>query len=180
MIDSTNSRPPRKRISRSALTAMVASAVVLLGVAGLGVFFVFRSMGAGIGTIAVLPLRNAGDDSSIDSLSDGLTESIISELSRFHELKVVSWNPEYRFSGKGLEPQEAGIPPGVQAVLAGEVTRAQGVLTVRVELRTARGNTQIWSDVFRMNDTGFAALKKAMSDEIVHNLRPHLGAVAAQ
>jgi serine/threonine-protein kinase len=154
--------------------ALVVSAVVLLGIAGLGIFFVFRSTATGISSLAILPLRNASADSSIDYLSDGLTESIISKLSRLSTVKVMSRSSVFHYKGKDVDPQAAGKELGVQGVLVGEVVPREGFVTISVELLNTRDNTQIWGDQFRRKETELFALQDDVSKEIVQNLRLRL------
>ncbi|HMK38992.1 MAG TPA: serine/threonine-protein kinase, partial [Bacteroidota bacterium] len=164
---------PRKS-SRLTRAALLASALVLLGVAGLGIYFVFRGAPSGIQSLAILPLRNASSDSSIDYLSDGMTESIISQLSRLSTVKVMSRSSVFHYKGKDVDPQAAGRTLGVQAVLVGDVVPHDGFVTISVELLNTHDNTQIWGEHFRRKETELFALQDDVSKEIVQSLRLRL------
>ena len=167
-------RPGRKRRSRFTQIALLVSAAVLLGVAGLGIYFVLRGAGDGMASLAILPLRNASADTSLDYLTDGLTESIISRLSSLSMMKVMSRSSVFHYKGKEVDPQAAGKALGVQGVLVGDVVPRDGYVTISVELLNTKDNTQIWGEQFRRKESELFALQDDVSKEIVRSLRLRL------
>src|SRR4030095_8210899 len=72
-----------------------------------------------IDSLAILPLVNASVDSSAEYLSDGITESIIANLSQLPKLKVMARSTVFRYKDKQADPQQVGRDLNVRAVLTG-------------------------------------------------------------
>ena len=89
-------------------------------------------------SIAVLPLANMSGDPEQEFFADGLTEDIITELSRFHDLLVISRNSTFVYKGKAVKVQEVAREFGVDYVLEGSVRKAGGRIRVTVQLIDAR------------------------------------------
>src|SRR6476619_1635274 len=85
-------------------------------------------------SIAVLPLVNMSGDPEQEFFADGLTEDIITELSRFHDLLVISRNSTFVHKGKAVKVQEVGREFGVDYVLEGSVRKAGSRIRVTVQL----------------------------------------------
>ena len=100
-------RPLRSARRRSSSSLGVAGLVVLLAA---GAFVAIRraARGASIESVAVLPFENATGDPAIEYLSDGISESLISTLSRLPGLRVISRRSAFTFKGKKLDPKEIG------------------------------------------------------------------------
>src|SRR5207237_8673290 len=75
-------------------------------------------------SIAVLPLVNMSGDPEQEFFADGLTEDIITELSRFHDLLVISRNSTFVYKGKAVKVQEDAPEVGVEYILGGSVRKA--------------------------------------------------------
>ena len=165
-------RPPRRTKVWVALTLALA----LLAAAAVGLMLRSRR-GAGdaeINSVAVLPFANAGGDAEMEYLSDGLTESVISDLSRLPGLRVMSRNSVFRYKGAGADAPGAGRALNVQAVLTGRVETRGGRLVVSVELVEVASNRQLWGGQFARRDEDILALQKDISREISERLRLRL------
>ena len=75
-------------------------------------------------SIAVLPFTNMSGDPDQEYFSDGVTEDIITELSRFHSLSVVTRNSSFRYKGQAPKVQDIGRELGIRYVLQGSVRKA--------------------------------------------------------
>ncbi len=75
-------------------------------------------------SIAVLPFTNMSGDPSQEYFSDGITEDIITELSRFSELFVIARNSSFPYKGKAVDIRQVGRELGVRYVLEGSIRRA--------------------------------------------------------
>ena len=102
-----------------------------------------------IEALAVLPFENAGSDPDAEYLSDGITESIISNLSQLSNLRVVPRSTVFRHKGSKQDPQTIGRSLDVGAVLTGRIIERQGTLVVRVELINVVRDSQIWGGQYR-------------------------------
>ena len=96
-------------------------------------------------SIAVLPLNNLTGDAANEYFSDGIAESIISELARSGELKVISRSSTFSLKGKDSDPQQIGSMLSVDAVLEGSVQKRGENLNVRVRLVDARDGHILWT-----------------------------------
>src|SRR5580700_3241579 len=95
-------------------------------------------------SIAVLPLVNMSGDPEQEFFADGLTEDIITELSRFHDLLVISRNSTFVYKGKAVKVQEVAREFGVDYVLEGSVRKVADRVRVTVQLIDAQTDRHIW------------------------------------
>ncbi len=103
-----------------------------------------RRKGKAIDSLAILPFANASTDANAEFLSDGITESIINNLSRLPKLRVMARSTVFRYKGKQVTPQEAGQELQVRAVLTGRVLVLGNSLLIAVELVDAADGAQLW------------------------------------
>ena len=89
----------------------------------------------GIDSLAVLPLVNQSDGQELDYLSEGLTESLINNLSQIPRLRVMARSTVFRYKGQNVDPRAVGRHLGVQAVLTGHVVERGGALIGRRRAR---------------------------------------------
>jgi TolB-like protein len=110
--------------------------------------------------IAVLPFANRSDDPEQEFFSDGISEDIIAELSRFKALFVIARNSSFRFKGENVSIQKVGRELGVQYILEGSVRRLANRIRIRVQLVEVETENQIWAerydreleDIFEVQD----------------------------
>ena len=111
-------------------------------------------------SIAVLPFANMSGDSEQEFFADGLTEDIITELSRFRELLVISRNAVFVHKGKPVKAQEIAREFGVEYVVEGSVRKAADRVRVTVQLIDGETETHVWAerydrklaDIFEIQD----------------------------
>ncbi len=111
-------------------------------------------------SIAVLPFANFSGDPQQAYFSDGITEDIITELSRFRTLFVIARNSSFAFRGEEMEIGEIARRLGVQYVLEGSVRRAGQRVRITAQLIDAASGSHLWaerydrdlSDVFEVQD----------------------------
>ncbi|MBT8077332.1 MAG: winged helix-turn-helix domain-containing protein [Gammaproteobacteria bacterium] len=99
-------------------------------------------------SVAVLPFINLGDDSSQDYFSDGITEDIITELSRFRSIFVIARHSSFSFRGQSMRTREIARELGVQYVVDGSVQRFANRVRINVRLVEAASEAQLWSERF--------------------------------
>src|SRR5208282_831166 len=122
-------------------TAMTAGGIGLAAILALGIWFAaFRGRGEAIDSLAVLPFVNASADPNAEYLSEGITESLINNLSHLHDLKVMSWSSVSRYRRQEVDPRKAGSELGVRAVLMGRIAQRGENLSISVELVDASDN----------------------------------------
>jgi adenylate cyclase len=121
-------------------------------------------------SIAVLPLVNMSGDSEQEFFADGLTEDIITELSRFHNLLVISRNSTFVYKGKAVKVQQVGREFGVDYVLEGSVRKAGGRIRVTVQLIDAETDRHIWAERYDRELEDIFAIQDEMTRAIVATL----------
>ena len=97
-------------------------------------------------SIAVLPFNNMSGDAEQEYFADGITEDIITELSRFKELSVVSRNSSFVFKGKATALSEVGGKLKVEYVVEGSIRKAGNRVRVTAQLIDVRNDDHIWAD----------------------------------
>ena len=111
-------------------------------------------------SIAVLPFTNMSGDPEQEYFSDGITEDIITELSRFKDLSVVSRNSSFAFKGKAASLREVGERLGVTYLVEGSIRKAGNTVRVTAQLIDAQNDNHIWAerydrsleDIFEVQD----------------------------
>ncbi|MEM7224992.1 MAG: adenylate/guanylate cyclase domain-containing protein [Pseudomonadota bacterium] len=124
-------------------------------------------------SVVVLPFINLGGDPSEQWFSDGITEDIITNLSKFHSLFVIARSSAFAYKNKTLSPQQAAKELGVRYVTQGSIRKAGDRVRISVELADAESGRTIWAEHYdRVLDDIFA-----VQDEIAFMI---VGATAAQ
>jgi len=90
--------------------------------------------GEAISSVAVLPFVNSSADPETEYLSDGITESLINNLSQLPHLQVMARSTVFRYKGANVDPLQAGRELKVGAVLTGRVTQRGDTLVIAAEL----------------------------------------------
>jgi TolB-like protein/Flp pilus assembly protein TadD len=151
--------------------AVSALALLALTVAG---FYYFSGGTDQINSLAVLPFENAGTDSEMEYLGDGITETIINSLSQLPDIKVISSASSLRYKGREVDPETVGQELGVQAVVLGRIVPRGDEIAVSAELVDTRDNTQIWGERYQRDLVGLFAVQEEMAAEISRALRVRL------
>jgi TolB-like protein len=102
-------------------------------------------------SIAVMPFANLSNDPEQDYFVDGVVEEIVSALSRFKSIFVISAGDSLVSEGKAISPQDAARLLGVRYVLEGSVRKSGGRVRITVHLVDASNGAEIWAD--RLDDT---------------------------
>ena len=123
-------------------------------------------------SIAVLPFTNMSGDPEQDYFADGITEDIITELSRFHSLLVIARNSSFAFKGKSLKVQEIGRELGVGYVVEGSVRRSGDRLRLTAQLIAAASDSHIWAERYDRDVHDIFSVQ----DELAHAIAATIGA----
>ncbi len=121
-------------------------------------------------SIAVLPLVNMSGDPEQEFFADGLTEDIITELSRFRDLLVISRNSSFVYKGRAVKVQEVAREFGVEYILEGSVRKAGGRIRVTVQLIDAETDRHIWAERYDRELEDIFAIQDEMTCAIVATL----------
>lgn len=127
-------------------------------------------------SIAIMPLKNLTGDPSNDYLPDGLTESLINEVSRIESLKVISRSSVFQFKNKEASPQEIGEKLGVETILEGGLRQSGEQVRVEVRLVNTKDGSVMWaSDSKEKQLADIFAIQDAIAYQIVTELKVKLG-----
>ncbi len=118
-------------------------------------------------SIIVLPFTIMCGDPDQEFFVDGLTEDILTDLSRFHELFVISRNTSFKFKGKALEVRKVAQELGVQYVVEGSVRKAGKRVRVTVQLIDAESDRHLWAERYDRDLDDIFALQDEMTNAIV-------------
>ncbi|MBA4100316.1 MAG: hypothetical protein C0484_26525 [Rhodospirillum sp.] len=116
--------------------------------------------------IAVLPFANLGSDDDQDYFADGVTEDIITDLSRFRELRVVARDSCFQHRTPGADLQQVGRALNADYVVTGSIRRRGSKLRLSAQLTQTETGNQVWAERF---DRG-AEDVFAMADELVRTI----------
>ncbi|MDH3580617.1 MAG: adenylate class-3/4/guanylyl cyclase, partial [Hyphomicrobiales bacterium] len=111
-------------------------------------------------SIAVLPFTNMSSDPEQDYFADGITEDIITELSRFNSLSVIARNSSFHYKGQSPKIQDVGRELGVQYVIEGSVRKSGNRVRITAQLVESQAGKHIWAqrydrelnDIFELQD----------------------------
>ncbi len=153
--------------------------VVLAVVAVLGVrtYLHAGSTEVAVESIAVIPFMNQNNDPSAEWISDGLTESIINNLTQLPNLRVIARSSVFRYKGRETDPIAVGKELGVRAVLTGRLMQRGNTMLISAELIDIRDNKQLWGEQYERQLADMLSVQREIAREITNNLRPTLSGV---
>jgi eukaryotic-like serine/threonine-protein kinase len=127
-----------------------------------------------INSLAVLPLVNRTHDEELDYFSDGLTESLINNLSQLPRLRVMARSTVFRYKGQYEDPQAVGRELNVQAVVTGHVFQRGDAFSIGAELVDVADGSQLWGTSLNRRPSDVFTLQAEISEELTHALRLRL------
>ena len=154
---------------------VVLSTILAVALLVAATWFVFlRAPGEAIDSVAVLPFVNLGGDADTEYLSDGITESLINNLSQLRTLRVSARSTVFRYKGKDADPRTIGRDLRVRAVLSGRLLQRDNRMIVRTELVDVSDGAQLWGQEYNRASTDVFTLQEQIAGEISEKLRPQL------
>ena len=127
-------------------------------------------------SIAVLAFTNMSGDPEQEYFSDGISEDIITDLSKLSELHVIARNSTFIYKGKPVDVKQVGRDLGVRYVLEGSVRKAGNRVRVTGQLIDATSGAHIWADRFDRDLTDIFAVQDELTQEIIAALKIKLSA----
>ena len=124
-----------------------------------------------IDSVAVLPFENVGGDPDREYLSDGVAETLINELSRLPNLRVIARSTSFRFRGSDVDPRQVGRDLKVGAVLTGRVSQRGDTLAIGAELVDVAQGTQLWGERYNTRMGDIFAVQEDIARNISRGLR---------
>ena len=168
----TNTSELSARPRRNVLVFAAIGVLLMAGLAVGGYLYFGRSQQ--INSIAVMPFVNESGNSEYEYLSDGLTETLINNLSRVPNLSVKARSSVFSYKGKNATPQQVGSELAVQAVLNGRVLQRGDNLTLSLELVDATNGNQIWGDQYDRKLADLTILQSEIARDVSNKLQRRL------
>ena len=125
-------------------------------------------------SIAVLPFNNMSGDSEQEYFSDGITEDIITDLSKISGLSVVARHTAFTYKNRPVNVQEVGRELSVAYVLEGSVRKAGGRVRVTGQLINSTNGNHVWAERFDRELTDIFAIQDEITHAIVEQLKVKL------
>ena len=129
-------------------------------------------------SILVLPFANMSGAPEQEYFADGLTEDILTDLSRFRELFVISRNTSFKFKGQAVDVKKVARELGVQYVVEGSVRKAGNRVRVTVQLIDAESDHHVWAERYDRDLEDIFAIQDEVTSAIVATLPGRMEAAA--
>ncbi len=126
-------------------------------------------------SVAVLPFENVGAQPELEYLSDGITEVLISGLSRKPGLKVIARSTVFHYKGRIGDAVSIGKQLGVSSVVTGRVLQRGNMIRIGVELIDVGDGWQLWGEQYRRSVDEILFVEDEIPKEIVGHLQQELG-----
>jgi adenylate cyclase len=127
-------------------------------------------------SIAVLPFANMSGDPEQEYFTDGVTEDIITELSRFHSLFVIARNSTFTYKGKAVDVRTVAKELGVRYVVEGSIRRAANRIRVTAQLVNASTGNHLWAERYDRVLEDIFEVQEEVTRSIVAAIAPQVDA----
>ena len=157
----------------------LAAAVVLLLVVGVAAAIRFRAGAKGTAapaSAAVLPFADLSPNRDQEYFSDGLTDELITALSRVEGISVAARTSSFQFKGRQIDVNEIGRKLHVGAILEGSVRRSGNRVRITAQLVSTRDGYQLWSDAYDRELKDVFGVQEDIARSIISALQVKLGA----
>jgi adenylate cyclase len=125
-------------------------------------------------SIAVLPFANMSSDPEQEYFSDGITEDLITDLSKLSGLFVISRNSVFLYKGKTVKPEQVGQELGVQYILEGSIRKANSRVRITAQLIDATTSYHLWAERYDRDLQDIFAVQDEVTRKIVAALEVKL------
>ncbi len=123
-----------------------------------------------IRSVAVLPFRNVSNDPAQEYFADGMTEAVISDLSRIKQLRVISRTSAMKYKGSTLSIAEIARELNVDAVLEGSALLIGNRMRMSVNLVSARADATLWADRYDRDLEDVFSLQSELAQMVAHEI----------
>jgi DNA-binding winged helix-turn-helix (wHTH) protein/TolB-like protein len=142
----------------------------LLALVGVGLYLRSKPEQA-VRSLAVLPFSNGSADPQLEYLSDGITASLINNLSQSPEMQVKSRTMAFHYKGQEANPQQVGRALGVSAIMTGKVVQQGDALIIQTDLVRVVDGLQIWGAQYIRKGSDIFAVQEEIARDIALKLR---------
>jgi TolB-like protein/cytochrome c-type biogenesis protein CcmH/NrfG len=125
-------------------------------------------------SIVVLPFRNATSDPAQEYFTDAVTGDLTVDLSRMHDIVVISAATALTYKGSTLDPRQIGRELGARYLVVGSIAHTGELIRTNVQLLDAASGTQLWGDRFENDFVNLGSLEDAITGRIAASLNIQL------
>lgn len=133
--------------------------------------YLFTTRGKPFRSLAILPFANASANPDAEYLSDGISESLITNVSQLPNLKVMARDTVFTYKNKQVDPRKVGRDLNVEAVVTGRVLQQGDTLVIYAHLVNVADGAELWGRQFNRKIVDILAIQEEISNEISNNLR---------
>ena len=177
--------PRRRTRSKSRLTdwarPIAAAMVLLAGLVAASWYGLMRSpshlAGAHVPSIAVLPFDDLSPDKSLSYLGDGVSEDIITMLSRFPDVTVIARNSSFVYKGKPVDMRQIGRDLNVGYALEGSVRKEADQIRLTAQLIDTQTGNHVWAERYDKSGKDALALQDEVTGKIVGAMTGETGQI---
>jgi TolB-like protein/Tfp pilus assembly protein PilF len=126
-------------------------------------------------SIAVLPFSNLGGDAANDSFADGVTEEIITALSRVRWFFVIARGSTFAYRSRNIDPNDIARELGVRYILMGSIRRAGDRIRITAKLIDGSNGSSVWARSYDRALSDIFAVQDEITQTIVGGIEPELG-----
>ncbi len=123
-------------------------------------------------SIAVLPFDNMSGDAEQEYFSDGITEDIITNLSRIHWLFVIARNSSFVYRGRAVDVRQVSEELGVRYILEGSVRKAANKVRITAQLIDAQTSAHLWAERYDRDLTDIFAVQDEITEDVAGAIEP--------
>ena len=125
-------------------------------------------------SIAVLPFTNSSGEKEQEYLADGITEDIITALTRFRWFFVIARNSSFAYKGKSIDAKQVAQELGVQYLLEGSVRRSGQQIRISAQLVDATSGKHIWAERYDLELSDVFAIQDEIAERVAGAIEPEL------
>jgi serine/threonine protein kinase/Tfp pilus assembly protein PilF len=171
----TNPAKQGARMRRGRLHWTVAAAIIVLGTIGIFLFMpASHPTGANSKTIAVLPFNNLTEQKEDEYFSDGITEDILTQLSKIADLSVISRTSVMQYKGTKKNIHEIGKELNAGMILEGSVRRAGDQVRIVAQLIDVSSDKHLWADTYDREYKQVFVIQSEIAQRIASSLQAKL------
>jgi len=165
IVESVPIHSPPKRAIPWLWYAAGAVLLVCLGAAG-----IYLDRTPPVQFVAIMPLSSEAGSPELDYIAEGITESVIDDLSRLRQVRVMARSTVYRYRAKGLDPMLAAAQMKVHSVVTGSISKRGRNLVVEAELVAVPEGTRIWGNQYELTEQDLSSVHDRIASEIATSL----------
>ena len=131
-------------------------------------------------SIAVLPFSNLSGDPAQEYFADGVSEEIITQLTRFRELFVIARNSTFRYKGQAVDVRQVGRELGVRYVLEGSLRKAPDRIRVTAQLVDATSGAYLWAETYdrKLTAGDILGIQDEITEHVVAKIAEPFGVIS--